>query len=499
MVSCLIYEFNTTNSTTLPNYFPSPLRVPSTWTSCHAKATVVLFCCVATMENYSRSSSFPESGDSSPASREVDSKNTAPWEESNNCKVKLMCSYGGKITPRPHDNQLSYVGGDTKILAVDRNIKHSDLAARIATLCDNAGVCFKYQLPGEDLDALITVTNDDDLEHMMHEYDRLCSESPKPPRLRLFLFPVNPPETASPTTFGSSGERCEKDKFVNSLNSAPVQPFPLQPGNADFLFCSDKAMQPQPPPAVAAKLQDPIPIAGISDPISVDRVVDTDLIQRHIQDLRIGAQEKAMYRRSDDNLAGGFSGDCYQQKLAENVLHGDGSVPAGYRPERQVATGVFTTVNAPGPEQSVYLIPPPPAAVHALVGRPVTGPTGQGFFAVPRVPLEVYRDQPPAYNVSSPAVALPAMPSQPPANVAGFSEGFGIVRTAPSGGGGGAEAGYPAGFDGAAGRQVYYNAAGALVPPPYQAVATVVSTEMGPAGTFNQEGKVAVKGTQAYV
>lgn len=37
---------------------------------------------------------------------------------------------------------------------------------------------------------MISVTNDEDLEHMMHEYDRLFKASAKPARLRLFLFPV---------------------------------------------------------------------------------------------------------------------------------------------------------------------------------------------------------------------------------------------------------------------------------------------------------------------
>ncbi|MCI52236.1 leucine-rich repeat extensin-like protein 2-like, partial [Trifolium medium] len=61
-----------------------------------------------------------------------------------------MCSYGGKIQPRSHDNQLSYIGGDTKILAVDRNIKFQAFLSKLSTLCDaiQQDVTFKYQLPG---------------------------------------------------------------------------------------------------------------------------------------------------------------------------------------------------------------------------------------------------------------------------------------------------------------------------------------------------------------
>ncbi|KAK4346724.1 hypothetical protein RND71_033063 [Anisodus tanguticus] len=114
-----------------------------------------------------------------------------------NQKVKLMCSYGGKIQLRPHDHQLSYVGGDTKILTVDRNVKFSDMAAKLNSLCNcNAEICIKYQLPGEDLDALVSLIDDDDVEQMMVEYDRMQKASTKPARLRLFLFyPIRLPES----------------------------------------------------------------------------------------------------------------------------------------------------------------------------------------------------------------------------------------------------------------------------------------------------------------
>ncbi|MBA0766295.1 hypothetical protein Gotri_015350, partial [Gossypium trilobum] len=147
------------------------------------------------MENYSYNS-YPDSGNSSPRSREIDFENPPPWDDqqqhAQNYKAKFMCSYGGKILPRPHDNQLSYIGGETKILAVERTIKFSSMISKLSALCcgGDGEVSFKYQLPGEDLDALISVTNDDDLEHMMHEYDRLYRASAKPVRMRLFIFPA---------------------------------------------------------------------------------------------------------------------------------------------------------------------------------------------------------------------------------------------------------------------------------------------------------------------
>ncbi|KAK3018319.1 hypothetical protein RJ639_002974 [Escallonia herrerae] len=96
--------------------------------------------------------------------------------------------------------------------------------------------------------ALISVTNDDDLAHMMHEYDRLFRTSSKPARLRLFLFPVNPPSPAQ--SFGSSEDRSDRKRFMEALNFGPVQSPPspsavafAPPGNEDFLFGSDKGMQ----------------------------------------------------------------------------------------------------------------------------------------------------------------------------------------------------------------------------------------------------------------
>lgn len=114
-----------------------------------------------------------------------------------NQKVKLMFSYGGKIQLRPHDHQLSYVGGDTKILTVDRNVKFSEVAAKLNSLINcNTEICIKYQLPGEDLDALVSLIDDDDVEQMMVEYDRMQKVSTKPARLRLFLFhPIRLPES----------------------------------------------------------------------------------------------------------------------------------------------------------------------------------------------------------------------------------------------------------------------------------------------------------------
>ncbi|PHT41709.1 hypothetical protein CQW23_20563 [Capsicum baccatum] len=420
------------------------------------------------MENYSYTS-YPESGDSSPRSREIDFENNTAWEDPNqipNYKVKFMCSYGGKIHPRPHDNQLAYIGGETKILSVDRNTKFPLLISKLAAICDTDTVSFKYQLPGEDLDALISVTNDDDLEHMMHEYDRLYRASPKPARLRLFLFPVNQPASVGSgvsqnRSFGSEDSKSDKDRFVDALNSGPAHASPTagavsqQVGNADFLFGSEKGMV---PPHV--KLRDPsaeqvvkepeIPVHGVDD-----RLMGTDPIQKHIQDLQrlhLEEQQNLYRRKSDDNLTAAFTG-------------GDYYVQRG--PEKIASSTVPGTVPAPHP--------------HFV--RPMAGPPpGQGYYAVQRMPQEQYRDQP-VYNVmpSVPqavptvAAAPPTLQSQGPPKVAGYSEGYGMVRpTATTMGVGVADAsgGYTQmAYDGGVSRQMYYPPppqGGVMAPPPPQ-------------------------------
>ena len=50
----------------------------------------------------------------------------------------------------------------------------------------------KYQIPGEGLDALVSVMNDEDLEQMMIEYEQLRRSEGEPAWLRVFLFPLLP-------------------------------------------------------------------------------------------------------------------------------------------------------------------------------------------------------------------------------------------------------------------------------------------------------------------
>lgn len=162
---------------------------------------------------------YPESTNSSPRSRQAET-----WDEPlppvPGAKLRLMCSYGGHIIPRPHDKSLCYVGGDTRIVVVDRSSSLAELHSRLSqTLLNSRHFTLKYQLPTEELDSLISVTTDEDLENMVEEYDRTVSASPlRPSRLRLFLF-LSKPETAASMGCLLADAKSET-WFVDALNNA---------------------------------------------------------------------------------------------------------------------------------------------------------------------------------------------------------------------------------------------------------------------------------------
>lgn len=168
---------------------------------------------------------YPDSLDSSPRSR----GNAETWVDEHlpplpNAKLRFMCSYGGHIIPRPHDKSLCYIGGETRIVVVDRHSSLSDLCSRLSrTLLDGRPFTLKYQLPNEELDSLISVTTDEDLDNMIEEYDRTTSVSPlKPSRLRLFLF-FSKPETVA--SMGSLLNDAKSETwFVDALNNAGILP-----------------------------------------------------------------------------------------------------------------------------------------------------------------------------------------------------------------------------------------------------------------------------------
>ncbi|XP_057811042.1 protein PAL OF QUIRKY-like isoform X2 [Salvia miltiorrhiza] len=141
---------------------------------------------------------------------------------SHKLSLKLLCSYGGRILPRYPDGKLRYHGGDTRVLSVDRSISFSELLVKLGELCGNS-VTLRCQLPNEDLDALVSITSDEDLANLIEEYDRAAAASPSSSlKIRAFLSaPKSTKKTSSPpsssASSSSNGSTSPKSPFYSSL------------------------------------------------------------------------------------------------------------------------------------------------------------------------------------------------------------------------------------------------------------------------------------------
>ncbi|KAJ7528945.1 hypothetical protein O6H91_15G026200 [Diphasiastrum complanatum] len=175
---------------------------------------------------------------------------TKKFEDSKHPRIRFLCSYGGTILPRPCDAQLRYVGGDTRILVVRKNIAYTELIDKLAKLVGRA-VCFLYQLPHEDLDALISVVSDEDLANMIEEYEKWEARELSC-RLRLFLLPAKQPN--GPDLYELLGGFCKPEKqFVGAVNGSvstrgetdvPAQPRP--PASDRLMGREDPGIAPKP-------------------------------------------------------------------------------------------------------------------------------------------------------------------------------------------------------------------------------------------------------------
>ncbi|XVE74286.1 hypothetical protein DITRI_Ditri12bG0004900 [Diplodiscus trichospermus] len=114
--------------------------------------------------------------------------------DSASTKMKVLCSFGGKILPRPSDGKLRYVGGETHIIRIRKDISWQELKQKILAIYDQTHV-IKYQLPGEDFDALVSVSSDEDLQNMMEECNELENKEASQ-KLRMFLFSLSDLEDA---------------------------------------------------------------------------------------------------------------------------------------------------------------------------------------------------------------------------------------------------------------------------------------------------------------
>ncbi len=144
---------------------------------------------------------------------------TTTLEDFSSLRVKLLCSFDGKILPRPGDGRLRYVGGETRIITVNRDISYAELVFKVTEICGYA-LTLKYQLPDEDLDALVSVSSNEDLENMMEEYDKLRGFDGFS-RLRVFLFPAVEYNVTHLSDDSVGDQRNPDQRYVDAVNGVP--------------------------------------------------------------------------------------------------------------------------------------------------------------------------------------------------------------------------------------------------------------------------------------
>ncbi|KAI3772904.1 hypothetical protein L6452_04098 [Arctium lappa] len=137
-------------------------------------------------------------------------------DDSQRGKIKFICSSGGKILPRPSDGKLRYVGGETRIVSIQKNISWEELVKRTTEYC-NQPHSIKYQLPGEDLDALISVSSNEDLQNMIEEYNGLGNLDGSQ-RLRIFLIPLSESESTCTIEVNGNQQHNPDYQYVVAVN-----------------------------------------------------------------------------------------------------------------------------------------------------------------------------------------------------------------------------------------------------------------------------------------
>ncbi|CAN1172212.1 Serine/threonine-protein kinase CTR1 [Linum perenne] len=131
-------------------------------------------------------------------------------------KIKLLCSFGGKILPRPTDGALRYVGGQTRIISLRREVNFVDLMQKMVDTYAQP-VVLKYQLPDEDLDALVSVSCPEDLDNMLDEYDKLVERSSDgSAKLRVFLFSATELDASGMVHLGDMHD--SEQRYVEAVN-----------------------------------------------------------------------------------------------------------------------------------------------------------------------------------------------------------------------------------------------------------------------------------------
>ncbi|GAA0183796.1 hypothetical protein LIER_31147 [Lithospermum erythrorhizon] len=163
--------------------------------------------------------------------------NTFTNKPSSSSTIKFLCSYGGKILPRYQDGKLRYHGGATRVFSVERSISFHELLMKLGEICGESVSLLRCQLPTEDLDALISITSDEDLANIIEEYDRVAPSS----SIKIRAF-ISVPKRLSPTSSFSTTTIPASSSSSSTSNISTSPPTSMHPSSSTNNLMSSKSV-----------------------------------------------------------------------------------------------------------------------------------------------------------------------------------------------------------------------------------------------------------------
>ncbi|KAK4765511.1 hypothetical protein SAY86_026601 [Trapa natans] len=110
---------------------------------------------------------------------------------------------------------------------------------KMAELCGTA-MSLRCQLPAEDLDALVSITSEEDLANMIEEYDRAATP-PTCLKIRAFLFlPRSAQKISHPSSLASSS-RSPSPPYSTAIGSNPRFSKPMMYKPIGFPLCMERS------------------------------------------------------------------------------------------------------------------------------------------------------------------------------------------------------------------------------------------------------------------
>ncbi|KAF9590782.1 hypothetical protein IFM89_038374 [Coptis chinensis] len=176
--------------------------------------------------------------------------------------IKFIISYGGKILPRHTDGKLRYHGGETRVITINRSITVTDLLIKLGEV-NGSSVSLRCQLPGEDIDTLISVVSDEDLSCVIEEYD-IASQANGSPKIRGFLYPPKIVNKISspPSATSSKANSAAKTYFYYPHIYAPHHRAMPMPRFATPAPAAAAATTPHPRAMPMPRFATPAPVAA---------------------------------------------------------------------------------------------------------------------------------------------------------------------------------------------------------------------------------------------